>query len=296
MVLEFECAEGMSDVLDGVRLAVRKIVARIDAPGGAGAGMTCMQDTVEHRVAQIDVARGHVDLGPQHARCVREFAGPHAAEQVEVLFHRPFTPRTVASGLGQRPTVPSHLLLRLVVDIGLAAADQVLGPGVELLEIVRGMVEMRPPIETEPTHIAFDGIDIFLLLLGGIGVVEAQVTAAAEFLRDAEIEADCLRVANMQIAVGLWRKARHHRGVALCVEVRLDDIADEIAPRLRCRRLADCHAPTSRYLVWAVATPALLRPSPAGPTKSAAMRQGRPDGGGPAAEPPLPDETFDLLS
>jgi hypothetical protein len=45
--------------------------------------------------------------------------------------------------------------------------------------------------------------------------------------------------------------------------------------------------------------PALLfsvRPSPAGRTKSAAMRQGRPDGGAPVGKPPLPDETFDLLS
>ena len=83
------------DALDRVRLAVREVVARIDAPCRAGARMARVQDTVEHRVAQVDVARRHVDLGPQHARAVREFAGPHAAEQVEVLLHRRLAERAV---------------------------------------------------------------------------------------------------------------------------------------------------------------------------------------------------------
>jgi hypothetical protein len=44
-----------------------------------------VEDPVEHRVAQVDVARRHVDLGPQHPRAVGELAGPHAAEEIEVL-------------------------------------------------------------------------------------------------------------------------------------------------------------------------------------------------------------------
>ena len=85
MVLEFERADRVGDALDGVRLAVGEIVARIDAPGLAGARMLGVQDAVEHRIAQIDVAGAHVDLGAQHARAVRKLAGAHAAEQVEVL-------------------------------------------------------------------------------------------------------------------------------------------------------------------------------------------------------------------
>jgi len=46
----------------------------------------------------------------------------------------------------------------------------------------------------------------FLLFLGRIGVVEAQIALAAEFLRDAEIEGDGLGVADVEIAVGLRRK------------------------------------------------------------------------------------------
>ena len=145
-------------------------------------GWLRVQNAVEHRIAQIDVARRHVDLGAQHARAVRELAGAHAAEQVEILLDAPLAKRAVLARLGQRAAVGAHLLLRLVVDIGLAGADQMLGPGVKLLEIVRGVVEVLAPVEAEPAHVALDRVDVFLLLLGRIGVVETQMAAAAEFL------------------------------------------------------------------------------------------------------------------
>ena len=124
----------------------------------------------------------HVDLGAQHARAVGEFAGAHAAEQVEVFLDGAVAERAVLAGLGQRAAVDADLVLALVVDIGLAGADQVLGPAVEPLEIVGGVVEVLAPIEAEPAHVALDGVDIFLLFLGRIGVVETQMAAAAEFL------------------------------------------------------------------------------------------------------------------
>ena len=113
-----------------------------------------------------------------------------------------------------------------------------LGPLVELLEIVGRVIEVLAPVEAEPAHVALDGVDVFLLFLGRIGVVEAQVAAAAEFLRDAEIEADRLGVADVQIAVRLRRKAGHHAGMPLGREIGLDDVADEVAPALSNRRLA----------------------------------------------------------
>ena len=85
VILEFERADRVRDALDRVGLAVGEIVARIDAPLVAGARMAGVQDAVERGIAQIDVARRHVDLGAQHPRAVRELAGAHAAEQIEVL-------------------------------------------------------------------------------------------------------------------------------------------------------------------------------------------------------------------
>jgi hypothetical protein len=85
VVLELQRADRMRDAFDGIRLAVRIVVAWIDRPFGAGARMMRMQDAVQHGVAQVDVAGDHADLGAQHARTVRKLAGLHAAEQVEIL-------------------------------------------------------------------------------------------------------------------------------------------------------------------------------------------------------------------
>jgi hypothetical protein len=42
------------------------------------------------------------------------------------------------------------------------------------------VIEVLAPIEAEPADVALDRVDIFLLLLGRVRVVEAQIAAAAE--------------------------------------------------------------------------------------------------------------------
>src|SRR5258707_416606 len=61
----------------------------------------------------------------------------------------------------------------------------------------------------------------------------AQVEAAVNLRRDAEIERDRLGVADMQVAVRLRREAGHDLLVSACVEIGLDDVANEIASRVR---------------------------------------------------------------
>jgi hypothetical protein len=86
-----------------------------------------------------------------------------------------------------------------------------------------------------------DGIDILQFLLAGIGVVEAQVGLAAEFGRESEVQADRFRVAQMQIAVRLRRKARVYAALILAgLQIVDDDIADKVgraAGRLRIRSI-----------------------------------------------------------
>jgi hypothetical protein len=79
-----------------------------------------------------------------------------------------------------------------VVDVGLAGLDQVYGPVVELVEVVGGEVEMLAPVEAEPADVFLDRVDVLLLFLDRVGVVEAQVAAAAELLGDPEVERDRL--------------------------------------------------------------------------------------------------------
>jgi hypothetical protein len=99
-------------------------------------------------------------------------------------------------------------------------------------------------------HHLDDGVDVLLLFLLGVGVVEAQVADAAVVLRQAEVQADALGMADVQVAVGLGREAGADAGrvggpgqvvgrvaraaapvpLGRCrLQVALDDAAQEIA-------------------------------------------------------------------
>ena len=107
------------------------------------------------------------------------------------------------------------------------------------------------PVEAEPLHRVDDRVDVLLLLFLRVGVVEAQMAHAAVVARQPEIQADRFRVADMQIAVRLGRKAgtdarRVDRpaavvrrvarrageapaGMGVGIEIALDDGAQEVA-------------------------------------------------------------------
>ncbi len=206
VVLELEGADRMGDPLEGVGQAVGEIVHRVDAPRVPGAVMGGVEDAVDHRVAQVHVRRGHVDLGPQHPAAVRELAGAHAPEQIQVLLHAAVAEGALFAGFGQGAAVVADLLGVQAVNVGLAGPDQVNGELVEPIEVVRGVAELLP-VEPQPAHILLDRLGILLLFPGGVGIVHAQVTAAGEFGGQAEIETDRFGVADMQIAVGLGGKA-----------------------------------------------------------------------------------------
>ncbi len=77
-------------------------------------------------------------------------------------------------------------------------------------------------------HCVDDRIDVFLLLFLRIGVVEAQVASATVILRKAEVEADRLGVAEVQIAIRFRWKARADRNMLAGGKVGIDNIADEV--------------------------------------------------------------------
>ena len=116
----------------------------------------------------------------------------------------------------------------LVVHVRLAGPHEVDGPLVELLEVVRGEVQVLAPVEPQPADVGLDGVDVLLLFLGGVGVVEAQVAAAAELPRDAEVEADGLGVADVEVAVRLGGKAGDDGLVPALAKVGGDDLTDEV--------------------------------------------------------------------
>ena len=123
-----------------------------------------------------------------------------------------------------------------VVHVGLAGLDELDGPLVQLLEVVGGEVQVLAPVEPQPADVGLDGVDVLLLFLHRVGVVEAQMAAAAELAGDAEVEADRLGVADVEVAVGLRREAGDDAAVPPLAEVGGDDLADEVAALGRVRR------------------------------------------------------------
>jgi hypothetical protein len=74
-----------------------------------------------------------------------------------------------------------------------------------------------------------DGVDVLGLFLLGIGVVEAEVSAPSEFVGQAEIEADGLGMADVQMAVGLGRETGlHASSIFVGLQVVEDDVANEV--------------------------------------------------------------------
>ena len=228
MVFEFQGADRMGDALDGVRLTVGEVVARVDAPLVAGLVVMRMADAVQDRVAQVHVRRTHVDLRPQRTGAVGELTGLHAGEQVEVLLHRTVTVRAVAARLGEGAAVFAHFLGTEVADERLAGLDQLDGPGMQLVEIVGGIADLAGPLEAQPLDVGLDGIDVHLVFLGRVGVIEAQMAIASEFLGQAEVQADRLGVADVQVTVGLRGETGDDLRVLAGIQVGLNDLAQEV--------------------------------------------------------------------
>ena len=120
VVLELEGAEGVGDALDGVGDRVGVVVHRVDGPGVAGAVVGGVADPVEQRVAHLHVGGGQVDPGPQHAGAVGQVAGPHLAEEGEVLVDAAVPVGRRPPGLAEAAPVLLDLVVAQVVDVGLA--------------------------------------------------------------------------------------------------------------------------------------------------------------------------------
>ena len=138
----------------------------------------------------------------------------------------------------------------------MAGFDQVFGGAVHEVEVVAGLVEVGvagAPFQSKPSHLhgVDDGVDVFGVFFFGVGVVKAQVAHAAVVARQAKVQADALGVADVQVAVGLGRKAGADlggvglaggvvggvaraaapaaAGVGAFGQVVLDDLAQEVA-------------------------------------------------------------------
>ena len=169
----------------------------------------------------------HVYLGAQHLLAVGKLAVAHALKQVEVLLDAAVAPGAVLAGLGDGAAAEADFLLSLVVDVCKAPLYQLLGPLVKLVEIV-GCIKLLLPLEAEPLDVFFDGIHVFGIFFGGVGIIVAEIGLAAIFLCEAEVDAKALGVPQVQVAVRLRREAGEDGFDFAGLQVVLDDFFKEI--------------------------------------------------------------------
>ncbi len=196
-------------------------------------------DPVHHRVAHVDIGRRHVDLCAERASAVRELALLHPPEQIEILGHAAVAIRTILARLAQGAPMRANLLGRQIAHVRLAPFNELDCPIVELLKVIRCVEQPIFPIAAEPTHVINNRIDVFLLFLRRVRVVEPQVELAGKLLRKTEVQADALRMPDMQIPVWLRRKPRMYTSTVFAGgTVGIDDLLDEVARRFVVGRTA----------------------------------------------------------
>ena len=140
MHFELERADAVGDAFDVIAQAMGEIVHRINAPLVAGVMMLGVPDPVEHRVAQPDVGRRHVDLRAQRAGAVGKLAGFHARKKVEVFLDGAIAKRHLLS--------PGARDIRRCLRASdrrrrLCLLDELDREFVELVEIVGGVERLR---------------------------------------------------------------------------------------------------------------------------------------------------------
>jgi hypothetical protein len=182
------------------------------------------------RVAHIDVRRAMSIFARSTCAPSSELTGTHAPRTGrgsrrrcarDTGFHG--RARSACRGI-------PDLFGRQAVDVSLAGLDQVLGTFVELLEIIRGVKQPRAS-QSKPSQRTSSLIDSVYSRLSFSGLVSSKrrLALTAEILRDSEIQADRLGVADMQVAVRLRRETGMQAAFVLAGgQIAFNDLANEI--------------------------------------------------------------------
>ena len=230
--------------------------------------MLGVADAVEQGIAHPDVRRSHVNLCAERPFAVGKLAVLHSREQIQVFLDAAIAIRTflglaaIFIGLLRRQVANVGLaffderdgiFVKLVEVI--RGVERLHRSGIRSSEFgIRNRREIKirfpvavdsvgcfalrlqaevliGPAADEPVDVFGDGVHVLDVFLGRVGVVHAEIADAAELVGDAEVQADALGVADVEITVRLRRKARVNLRIFLFSDVLFDDVADEIGWR-----------------------------------------------------------------
>ena len=93
-----------------------------------------------------------------------------------------------------------------MAHVSKSLVDQLNGPLIKLLEVVRRMSDLVGGIAQPLDHVFDADKELFLFFLG-IGVIVAKITSSLVSSSVAEIDVDRFGVPNVEDAVGFWGKS-----------------------------------------------------------------------------------------
>ena len=137
--------------------------------------------------------------------------------------------RAVGARRRDRAAPLADLLLGLRVDVRLARAAPAARRSRTAARSSRSRRARRPTSKPSHRTSAWIASTYFTSSVNGFVSSKRRLHAPAELAREAEVQADRLRVTDVQVAVGLGREARRDRAAeAVRVDVLGDELADEV--------------------------------------------------------------------
>ena len=204
-----------------------KIVHRIYAPLIARSVMMSKKYTVNNRVTHIKVRRRHIYFCTKHLFACLKLALCHTGKQIKVFLNASVTVRAVLSRFCQSTSVLSDFVRVKIINIRLAFFNKFNRTFIKEVEIIGSKINIVP-LKAEPLNILFDCVNIFGVLFRWVCIVHTKITYAVVFFLNAEINANCLCVSNMEIAVWLGRKTGLDTVINALFQILIDEILNEI--------------------------------------------------------------------
>ena len=203
--LELQRAQAVGNTLQSVLNGVGKVVHGVDAPLGTLPVVIDEANAVDDGVTEIQIAASQIDLGPEGHLSLLHLTVLHLLKQPQIFLDGPIP---IGGGSGDADVAPVglELLWRQLADVGQPLLDELHGILIVLLEVVGAVEKAVAPVKAQPMDILLDGVHVLGVLLGGVGVIHAEVAETAELLGGAEVDAQGLAVSDVQIAVGFRRK------------------------------------------------------------------------------------------
>mmetsp|Transcript_8861 Transcript_8861/g.15579 ORF Transcript_8861/g.15579 Transcript_8861/m.15579 type:complete len:218 (-) Transcript_8861:351-1004(-) len=216
MILKLQRAQRMRNPLDRISNRMGKVIHGINTPFISGSLMRFVFNTINHRIAEVEIGRGHVYLGTEGVRSIGKATRAHLFEELEIFFSGSIAVWTFLSWLGQCASILSHFLGRQFIDEGVSRLDEVDCCIVNELEVIRcfanvskprthlllptlilSVITKRSQSLLNPPHILQYALHIFIVLLAGVGIVQSHVTssiASGEGPCHGKVEGNCLGV------------------------------------------------------------------------------------------------------